>query len=164
MLWAAAWPLFRLSPRPLFGWRRWLLRRFGAQIGSNVHIYPNVSITIPWNLRVDDGAAVGEGVLIYCLGPVHIGAQATVSHRAHLCAGSHDYLDPALPLMRASITIGSQAWVCADAFVGPGVVVGDGAVVAAASVAMRDVPAWSVVAGNPAVVVKQRVMRSEHDR
>lgn len=160
VLWMVLSPLFRMSPRVCFGWRRWVLRRFGAVIGSAVNIYPSVRIVIPWNLRIDDQAAIGEDVLVYNLGPVHIGERATVSHRAHLCAGTHDYREPGLPLQRLPISIGAQAWICADAFVGPGVNVGEGAVVGAAAVATRDVPAWTVVAGNPARFVKQRVMKA----
>jgi len=159
VLWAMARPLFHFSPRICFGWRRFLLRCFGARIGSGVNIYPSVRVVLPWNLTLGTHAAVGEDVLIYNLGPIVIGARATVSHRAHLCAGTHDYADPTLPLLRLPIRIGEQAWICADAFVGPGVTVGEGAVVGAAAVAVRDVEAWSVVAGNPAVRVKTRVLR-----
>lgn len=158
-LWALATPLFRCSPRPLFGWRNLLLRIFGAKIGRGVHVDPGARIEIPWNLELGENAAVGAGVWVYNLGPICIGARATVSHRAHLCGGSHDYADPSLPLLRTGLAIGDDAWVCADAFVGPGVTVGEGAVVGAAAVAMRDVEPWTVVAGNPARVVKQRELR-----
>jgi putative colanic acid biosynthesis acetyltransferase WcaF len=106
-------------------------------------------------------SSVGEDVLVYNLGQVTIGDRATVSHRAHLCAGTHDHRDPTLPLIRASITIGPQAWVCAQAFVGPGVIVGEGAVVAAAAVVMREVAPWQIVAGNPGTVVGQRELRGQ---
>lgn len=160
-LWALAVPLFRFSPRPLFAWRAWLLRRFGARIGQRVHVYPSVRIVIPWNLSIGNDSSIGDEALVYNLGPVSIGSRATVSHRAHLCAGSHDYLDPALPLLRLPISIGDDAWVCAQSLVGPGVVIGDGAVVGAGAVVMKDVAAWTVVAGNPAQPVKRRVMRVE---
>ncbi|MBA3487513.1 MAG: putative colanic acid biosynthesis acetyltransferase [Lysobacter sp.] len=159
LLWALATPLFRLSPRLCHGWRRWLLRRFGATVGCDVTIHPSVRITIPWNLSIGDQASLGERALVYNLGPVRIGPRATVSHLAHLCAGSHDHLDAALPLLRMPIEIGADAWVCAQAFVGPGVVIGDGAVVAAAAVVCRSVEPWMIVAGNPARPVKRRVMR-----
>lgn len=158
VLWAIVQPLFRFSPRPLFAWRRQLLRIFGAQIGPGVNIYPSARIYIPWNLRVGQQASIGEWVLVYNLGPVSIGEQASVSHRAHLCAGTHDYRDPALPLQRLPIDIGPRAWICADAFVGPGVCVGEGAVVAARAVAVKDVPPWLVVGGNPAQGIKTREM------
>lgn len=162
ILWTLAWPLFRFSPRPLFGWRRFLLRCFGASVGRNVHVYPSVSVEIPWNLRIGDESSIGENVLVYSLGPVEIGARSTVSHNAHLCAGSHDYRDPALPLLRLPIRIGSDAWICAQSFIGPGVVIGDGAVVAAGAVVMEAVDAWSVVAGNPARHIRQRILNERN--
>lgn len=164
LLWALATPLFRLSPRPCYGWRRWLLRRFGACVGRDVRIHPTARIVIPWNLTIGDQASLGDRVLVYNLGPVRIGPRATVSHLAHLCAGSHDYLDPRLPLLRVPIEIGADAWVCAQAFIGPGLKVGDGAVVAAGAVVTRAVEPWTVVAGNPARPIKPRVMRTDSAR
>lgn len=161
ILWMLAWPLFRCSPRPLFGWRRMLLRCFGAQVGRQVHIYPSARIEIPWNLRIGDQASIGENVLVYSLGPVEIGSRTTVSHNAHLCAGSHDYRDPGLPLLRLPIRIGADAWICAQSFIGPGVIVGDGAVVGAGTVVTGDVEAWTVVAGNPARFLKRRVLNGQ---
>lgn len=162
--WAMAQPLFRWSPRPLFGWRRFLLRAFGARIGHAVHVYPSAKITMPWHLDLGDWSSVGEDVLVYNLGRVTLGPRATVSLRAFLCAGTHDARDPALPLLKPPIVIGAQAWICADAFVGPGVSVGEGAVVAARAVAARDVPPWTVVAGNPAQPVSTRQFRAEGRR
>ena len=158
-LWALVSPLFRCSPRPLFGWRNLLLRVFGARLGHGVHVDPGARIEIPWNLEMGDHAAIGAGVWVYSLGPIRIGARATVSHRAHLCGGTHDYSDPSLPLLRTGLRVGADAWVCSDAFVGPGVTVGEGAVVGAAAVAMRDVEPWTVVAGNPAQGVKRSELR-----
>ena len=160
IFWALATPLFRFSPRPFFGWRRMLLRLFGAQVGAGAHVYPSARIYLPWNLTLGEEASIGEWALVYNLGPVTIGDRATISHRAHLCAGTHDYRDPTLPLLRLPIEIGSQAWVCADAFIGPGRKVGEGAIVGAAAVVVADVPAWQIVGGNPARVIKPRVMRT----
>lgn len=159
ILWSLATPLFHFSPRPFFGWRRMLLRLFGARIGRDAHVYPSARIYLPWNLILGDQASIGEWALIYNLGPITIGARATISHRAHLCAGTHDYCDPSLPLLRLPIEIGSQAWVCADAFVGPGRSVGVGAIVGAAAVVVRDVANWQIVGGNPARVIGKRVLR-----
>jgi len=160
VLWALAVPLFRCSPRPFFGWRRWLLRLFGARVGRRVNLYPSARFVMPWHVAIGDWSAVGEDALVYALGPVTIGSRVTISQRAHLCAGTHDYTDPTMPLLKPPIVIGDQAWVCADAFVGPGVTVGDGAVVAARAVVVRDVEPWTVVAGNPARVVKYRALKS----
>jgi len=158
ILWAVATPLFRWSPRPLFGWRRLVLRAFGARIGAHVNLYPTTRVYMPWNLQVGDWSAIGEDALIYNLGPVTIGQRVTVSHRAHLCAGTHDHRLPEMPLLKPAVTVGDEAWICADAFLGPGVTVGEGAVVGARAVAVRDVPAWTIVAGNPARSVGPRVL------
>lgn len=156
VLWAICFPLFRFSPRPLFGWRRALLRLFGARVGRNVNIYSSAVIYMPWNLEIGDWSAIGEGSLVYNLGPVSIGRHVTISQRAHLCAGTHDYTDVTMPLLKPPIRISDQVWICADAFVGPAVVVGEGAVVGARAVAVRDVAPWAIVAGNPARQVKTR--------
>ncbi len=105
-----------------------LLRTFGARVGHNVHIHPSVRIEIPWNLDVGNWSAVGFDALIYNLGIVRIGERVTISQRAHLCAGTHDFRDPAMPLQKLPITIHDDAWICADSFVGPGIEVGPGAV------------------------------------
>lgn len=150
VLWGLFWPFFRFSPRPLWRWRCFILRLFGARVGKQVHVYPTVRITIPWNLILEDSCAVGDEVILYALGPISIGARATISQGAHLCAGTHDITDPSRPLLKPPISIGDDAWVCADAFIGPGVVVGKGAIVGARSVAMKNVPAGAIMAGNPA--------------
>ena len=156
VFWTLAQPLFRFSPRPCFGWRRFLLRCFGAKIGRSVHVYPSATIYFPWNLEAGDESAIGEHVFIYNLGRVTLGSRVTVSHRAHLCAGTHDYTKPDFPLLRPPIVIGSDAWICADAFVGPGVTVGEGAIVGARAVAIKDVKPGSIVVGNPARESKKR--------
>jgi putative colanic acid biosynthesis acetyltransferase WcaF len=156
VLWGLIFPIFRFSPRSFFGWRIFLLRIFGAKIGREVHIYPSAKIYLPWNLTIGDKSSIGEWALIYNLGKVKIGSQSTVSHRAHLCAGTHDYHDPNLKLLRLPIEIGNQAWICADAFIGPNVTVGEGAIVGASAVVFKNVSAWNIVVGNPAKIIKQR--------
>ncbi len=156
VLWGFAQPLFRYSPRIFFGWRRFLLRLFGAIVGKYVNIYNSAIIYMPWNLEIGDWSAIGEHAYIYNLGKIKIGEKVTVSQRAHLCAGTHDYSDPVMPLLKPSIVIESQAWVAADAFVGPGVTIGEGSVVGARSVVVKDVEPWVVVAGNPARLIKKR--------
>jgi putative colanic acid biosynthesis acetyltransferase WcaF len=161
VLWGLGQWAFRLSPRPCFGWRRFVLRCFGAQIGAHVNTYASTRIYFPWNLTVGDWSALGENAFIYNLGPVTLGEKVTISHQAHLCAGTHDYTDPTLPLLKPPIVIQDQAWICADAFVGPGVTVGSGAIVGARAVVMKDVEPWTIVAGNPARFVKQRCLKTD---
>lgn len=157
VLWGIGRLAFRFSPRPCFGWRRFVLRCFGAKIGAHVNTYPSTWIYFPWNLTVGDWSAMGEQAFIYNLGPVTIGEKVTLSHRAQLCAGTHDYTQPNLPLLKPPIVVQDQAWICADAFVGPGVTVGAGAIVGARSVVMKNVEPWTIVAGNPAKVIKKRI-------
>ncbi len=157
--WGIGAILFRMSFRTMFGWRRFLLRLHGARIGRQVNVYRTAQIEQPWNLAIGDWSAVGDEARIYSLGPVSIGQRVTISQYAHLCAGTHDYTDPALPLVRAPVMVGDDAWVCADAFVGPGVTVGAGAVVGARAVVVHDVDPWTVVGGNPARIIKKREMR-----
>ncbi|MEO1205468.1 MAG: hypothetical protein AAFV45_03985 [Pseudomonadota bacterium] len=156
ILWDLVHPLFAFSPRPLWGWRRGLLRLFGARIGQAAHIYPTARVTIPWNLSMGDDSAIGDHAQIYALGPIAVGARATISQGAHLCAGTHDYRDATMPLLKPPITIGDDAWVCADAFIGPGVTIGSRAIVGARAVVVKDVAADTIVAGNPAKMIKTR--------
>lgn len=158
MLWGFGKLCFRLTPRPCFSLRRCLLRFFGAEIGKEVHIYNSALIYFPWNLKIGDWSSIGEGALIYNLGLVTIGQSVTISQRAHLCAGSHDYRRPDLPLLKLPVTIHDEAWICADAFVGPETVVGAGAVVGARAVVVKNVEPWTVVAGNPARFLSRREM------
>lgn len=156
MLWSCCIPFFRLSPRLAWGVRRQMLRIFGARIGKGVNIYPDVKIMIPWNLEIGDWVTIGNGVTLYALGQITIGSDTTVSQGAHLCAGTHDYQSSRFTLIKSEISIGSKAWICADAFIGPDVVIQEGAVVAARAVVNKDVSAWTVVGGNPAKEIKPR--------
>jgi putative colanic acid biosynthesis acetyltransferase WcaF len=155
-LWEMFGFAFAWSPRQFWGWRNGLLRLFGARIGRGVHIHPSVRIAVPWNLAVGDHAAVGDGAILYSLGAITLGPRVTVSQHAHLCAGTHDHRRADLPLVKAPITVGEGAWICADAFVGPGVVVGDHAIVGARAVAVGEVAPWTIVGGNPARRIAER--------
>lgn len=105
-------------------------------------------------------SSIGENVSVYNLGPIVIGRHTAISQNVHLCAGTHDWRNPAMPLVRSSITIGSGTWVCADAFIGPDVRVGDNCIVAARAVVVRDVPDRSIAGGNPAAVIRSRPVES----
>ena len=148
--------LFSWSPRPAWGWRNAILRLFKAQIGTDVRIDPSVRIAIPWNLGIGNQVGIGARAELYSLGRITIGNCATVSQNAHLCAGSHDFRAAEMLLTKPPIAVGEGAWICADAFVGPGVSIGDFAVVGAAAVVVRDVAAGIIVAGNPAVRIGKR--------
>ena len=156
-LWALAyWSLFRFSPRPLHGWRRWLLRRFGAQVGQGVHVYPSAKIWAPWNLVLGDECGVGDDVTLYAQDKIYLGAKVVVSQGAYLCTGTHDYRDPGFKLMTRPIRVEAEAWIAAFVFVHPGITIGEGAVIGARSVVDADMPAWKVCSGHPCRVVKDR--------
>jgi len=160
VLWIFGNIIFKFTPRPFFGLRSLLLKIFGAKIGHNVNIYNSAIIYMPWNLEVGNWSAIGEECLVYNLGKVTIGEKTTISHRAHICAGTHDYSDPKLPLIKPTITIGRMAWICADSFIGPDTNIGEGAVIGARAVVVRDVEPWTIVGGNPAKFIKTRKNRN----
>jgi putative colanic acid biosynthesis acetyltransferase WcaF len=160
VLWGVTWLLlYRPSPRPLHGWRRFLLRCFGAKVGQAAHPYPGAKIWAPWNLEMGDHSCLADGVDCYSVAQVRLGESALVSQRAFLCAATHNYVDPGFPLVPRPITIEAGAWVAAEAFVGPGVTIGAGAVAGARACVTKDVEPWAVVVGNPARVVKRRELR-----
>lgn len=163
-LWHVVWLLlYRPSPRVLHPWRCFLLRLFGARLGSAVHPYPSARIWAPWNLEMGDHSCLSEGVDCYCVDKVRIGAHTTVSQYSFLCTASHDYERADLPLVSAPITLGERVWITADVFVGPGVTIGDGAVVTARSSVFSNIPPWTVARGNPAAPVKTRKFREVVD-
>lgn len=151
--------LFRSSPQLFYGFRRFLLRLFGAQIGIEVLIRPTAEITYPWKLKIGDYAWIGDDVVLYTLGDIDIGPHAVVSQRSYICAADHDHLQAGFPIRARPVTIGSQVWIATDVFVGPGVSIGAGAVIGARSSVFRDVPPGVVCLGSPSQVVAERRMR-----
>lgn len=160
VLWRAVWLLlYRPSPKPLHAWRRFLLRLFGAKVGRGAHPHASVRIWGPWNLTMGDHSCLSHYVDCYCVAPITIGAHATVSQYSYLCTASHDYEKSDMPLTTAPIAVGEGAWITADVFVGPGVNIGEGAVVGVRSTVLHDVEPWTVVAGNPARFIKRRELK-----
>jgi putative colanic acid biosynthesis acetyltransferase WcaF len=145
-----------LCPFPIHGVRRSLLRLFGARLANTAKVYPGVEVWYPRNLAMGEHACLGPGAICYCMAPITLGRHALVSQRAHLCAGTHDIDDPEFPLRVAPIVIGAEAWVAAEAFVGPGSVVEEGAVLGARAALFGRLPAWTVAGGNPARVLRER--------
>lgn len=151
--------LFRPTPRQFFGWRVFLLRLFGAKIGKQCYIRSSVKIWAPWNLEMGDQSTFADGVTVYSMAKITLGDKVVVSQGTHLCSGSHDYESHTFQLFAKPITVYDRAWLCAESFVGPGVTVGEGAVLGARGVATRDLEPWTVYAGNPCKAVKPRVIR-----
>jgi putative colanic acid biosynthesis acetyltransferase WcaF len=148
--------LYRTSPRPMHAWRSLLLRCFGATMGPGCHFYPASKVWAPWNLVCAEQVTAADGAEIYNPAPIRFGSHAILSQDAFVCGATHDYDDPRFPLLAYAMNIGAYAWVCARASVGPGVNLGDGAVLGLGSVATRDLDPWTVYAGVPALKVKDR--------
>jgi putative colanic acid biosynthesis acetyltransferase WcaF len=156
LLWSCVQlPFWLRIPRVMSPVRISLLRLFGARIERRC-LVGSARIWIPWNLHMGEFSAIGDSVEIYNLAPVRIGANSVVSQRSYLCTATHDYTKSNFPIYSMHITIGASAWIAAAAFVGPGINVGEGAVVGAFSVVTKDVPPWTVCAGNPCRVIKPR--------
>jgi putative colanic acid biosynthesis acetyltransferase WcaF len=150
-------PLVRWLPKPCAPLRVAAMRLMGAQIGRVCMVMPGVRVLMPWNLVMHDSSALGERVNVYNFARVEIGSNTVVSQFSYLCTGSHDFGRADMPLTFAPITIGSQAWVAAGVFVGPGVSMADGVVVGAMSVVTQDLSeGWTVYAGNPCRRIKAR--------
>ena len=140
---------FPLSLHNFNGFRCWLLRRFGAQIGRGVLVRPTARFTYPWKVEIGDYSWIGDDVVFYSLDRICIGTQCVISQKTYLCTGSHDIQDPAFSLKTAPITIGNGVWVATDCFVGLGVTIGANAVVGARSSVFSDLPAARVCLGTP---------------
>lgn len=154
--WIVQASLFACSPQLFYGWRRFLLRAFGAKVGKGVVIRPSAKITYPWKVEIGEYSWVGDDVTIYSLGDIKIGAHSVVSQKCYLCAGSHDYNDVTFPLTADSIHIGDHCWLATDVYVAPGIVISDGCVVGARSSVFKNLPAMSICVGTPAKKIKSR--------
>ena len=162
--WCVQATLFALSPQVMYGWRRWLLRLFGATIGKGVVIRPGVRVTYPWKLTVGDYCMIGDGVELYTLGEIEIGDCVVISQRSYICTGSHEYTRPTFDIFARKVVIESEAWLAADVFVAPGVRIGHGAVIGARSSVFSDVPPGMRCIGTPARVVGARTMQPQEQR
>lgn len=154
-----ALPLFRSTWFASSAARSALLRLFGASVGARVVFRQGVTIKYPWHLVVADDCWIGEGVWIDNLTTVRLDRSVCLSQGAYLCTGNHDWTDPGFGLLIAPISLETGAWAGAKSILLPGTHLGEGAIVTAGSVASGSVPALHIVAGNPAVFVKQRVVR-----
>lgn len=160
LVWQATWlVLARWTPPPLHGWRRLVLKLWGANMGPGARVHASAQIWWPGNLSLGAQALIGPGARIYNQGRIAIGERAVISQRAHLCASSHDLADPHFQLVLRPIAIGARCWVAAEAFVGPGVTMGEGAVLGARGALFADAAPWVVYRGNPAIETGQRVLR-----
>jgi len=155
--WLVQATLFSCSPQVMYGFRRWLLRIFGAQVGKGAIIRPSVKVTYPWKVKIGEYAQIGDDVVLYSFAAITIGDSAVVSQNSYLCAGTHDFRSESFEIQSFPITIEDQVWLAADVFVAPGVTVGSGTVVGARSSVFTNLPAMMICTGSPARPVRPRV-------
>lgn len=157
LLWEFCWAVFCVwTPKPANPWRLFWLRLFGAKIHGIPFVHQRARISVPWHLTLHDRAILGDRANANSLGEIEIGARATVAQEVYISSGTHDFTQPALPLVTAKITIGDDAFVGARAFLMPGVRVGARSLIGACSVVTKDVPDDCVAVGNPCRVRKNR--------
>jgi len=154
--WIIQGTLFRLSPQFMYGWRRFLLRLFGAKIGDNVLIRPTVKILYPWKLIIDDLSWIGDEVTLYNMANINIGENCVISQKSYLCTGSHDHTKTSFDIYAKSIDIKDKVWIASDVFIAPGVTIGHGTIVGFRSTVNKDLPPKMICYGNPAKPIKQR--------
>ena len=151
--------LFRPFKGALFRrWRNFVLRAFGADMAKSASVHASAKVWMPSNLKLEELACISDNVDCYNVALIHLGKKATVSQRAFLCTASHNVCSKEHELVTAPIYIGDYAWVCAESFVSMGTVIKEGAVVGARAAVYKDVAEWTIVGGNPAKFIKQRVI------
>lgn len=150
--------IWKLLNHRLFFIRTSLLRLHGATIKSNINTFGSTDIYRPWGLKIGTKVSIGPRVNVYNLNKIIIGDNVVISQDVYLCGGTHDYNYSNLPLLRKNINIGDNVWICAGAFIGPGVTIGEGAIIGARACVTKDIEPWSIVAGNPAKIIKFRNM------
>lgn len=154
--WLVESSLFRWSPQMAYGFRVWLLRLFGAHVGSNCLIRPSVRVVYPWKVWLGDSVWIGDDVVLYSLGNITVGSNTVVSQRSYLCAADHDYSVPDFPIRSRDVTIEDEVWIATDVFVAPGVIIKHGSVIGARSSVFSDIPDAMICYGNPCRPVRPR--------
>lgn len=155
--WIVQGVLFRNSPQFMYGFRRFLLRLFGAKIGKNVIIRPTVKTTYPWKVTIGDYSWIGDDVNLYSLGEIEIGKNVVISQKSYICTGSHDYLQSDFPIFANKITIKDECWLATDVFIAPGITIEKGSVIGSRSSVYKNIPANKICIGNPAKIIRERI-------
>jgi putative colanic acid biosynthesis acetyltransferase WcaF len=150
--------VFKSSLFPFYAPKNFLLRLFGAKVGKEVEIKPCVNIKYPWWLTIGNEVWIGEKVWIDCLVPVTIGNNVCISQGAVLLTGSHNYQRPSFDLITKEVMLEDGVWIGACAIVNAGVTAASHAVLTSGSVATKNLEAYSIYQGNPAVKIRSRII------
>jgi putative colanic acid biosynthesis acetyltransferase WcaF len=155
--WMAVWLLLAAwTPPALHPWRRLLLRLFGASMGARSDVRGSARVWYPPHLMMERNTLLAERVNCYNMARVTLREGALVSQGAYLCAGNHDIDAADFQLIARPITLGARCWVATEAFVAPGVTIGEGAVLGARAVAFTSLEPWTLYVGNPAQAKRPR--------
>jgi putative colanic acid biosynthesis acetyltransferase WcaF len=158
-LWYFTNVLFFLNPAfPFRSPKPHLLRLFGARVGKGVVIHPGVNIKFPWKLRIGDHSWIGQRAWLDNLDQLTIGSNVVISQGAMIIQGSHDYKKVDYPTYSRPVVLEDGSWVGAGAIVTLGVTLHSHAVLAVGSVATKNLDAHMIYQGNPAVVVRERII------
>lgn len=155
--WIVQGTLFALSPQVLYGWRRFLLRLFGAKIGKGVLVRSTAKITYPWNVDIGDYSWIGDDNVLYSLGNITIGKNVALAHKVYLNTGGHEYKKPSFDIFSNPVVIEDECWITNDVYIAPGVTIGRGTIIAARSSVLKSMPGGKVCVGTPAIPIKDRI-------
>jgi putative colanic acid biosynthesis acetyltransferase WcaF len=158
--WIVQATLFSWSPQMLFGWRRFLLRSFGAKIGKNTLIRSTVKVTYPWKVEIGSNTWVGDDCVLYSLGEIKIGNNVAIAHKVYFNTGGHDYQSERFEIFSKPIRIEDECWITNDVYIAPDVVIGKGCVVGARSTVLKSLPAGKICVGYPARPIKDRIQNT----
>lgn len=139
--------------------RRSLLVMFGARVGRGVYLRPGLRVHFPWKLTVGDNVWIGENTTILNLENVTIESNAALAHEVYIAAAGHDIRSPTFEYRNEPVIIRSGSWIATRAYIGPGVEIGTGAVVAACACVVADVEPHAIVGGVPARRLATRTIR-----
>lgn len=155
--WIVQGTLFALSPQFFYGWRRFLLRMFGAKIGKGVLLRATVKVTYPWNIEIGDYSWIGEDNVLYSLGKIKIGSHVALAHKVYINTGGHQYDKVSFDIFSEPVVIEDECWLTNDVYVAPGVTIGKGSIIAARSSVLKSMPGGKICVGTPAIAIKDRI-------
>ncbi len=154
--WIVQATLFSWSPQFLYGWRAFLLRLFGAQIGKHVKVRSTVKVTYPWKVTIGDYTWVGDDCMLYSLGEIRIGSHVAIAHKVYFNTGGHEYDKKTFDIFFKPLVIEDECWITTDVYVAPGVTIGKGTIVGARSSVLKDLPGGKICVGTPAKPIADR--------
>lgn len=156
--WIVQATLFNWSPQVLYGWRNFLLRLFGAQIGKHVRIRSSVKVTYPWKVKIGEYTWIGDDCVLYSLGDITIGKHVAIAHKVYFNTGSHDYRKMTFDISSKPVVVEDECWITNDVYIAPGVTIGKGTIVSARSSVLKDLPGGKICVGTPAHPIKDRTL------